>query len=220
MYQTTDFRKGLKIEYENNAYVIVNFQHVNPGKGSAFVRTKLKNLETGKVLDVTFKAGVDKVGIPDLQFRNMQYLYVSSQEYWFMDLTSYDQFFLSEEEVSEAKNYLVENSNVRVTFYKSKAVAINPTIMTIIIMHICLTILPDFGGGDCASFKDSVCSILINPLLALGDYLNRLFVLLVDSLVYIPMPSKCQDKPYARKPKIALSHNNDIFDIRPLATDI
>ena len=124
MYQTTDFRKGLKIEYENNAYVIVNFQHVNPGKGSAFVRTKLKNLETGKVLDVTFKAGVDKVGIPDLQFRNMQYLYVSSQEYWFMDLTSYDQFFLSEEEVSEAKNYLVENSNVRVTFYKSKAVAI------------------------------------------------------------------------------------------------
>ena len=68
MYQTTDFRKGLKIEYENNAYTIVEFQHVNPGKGSAFVRTRLKNLETGKVLDVTFKAGVDKVGIPDISF--------------------------------------------------------------------------------------------------------------------------------------------------------
>ena len=124
MYQTTDFRKGLKIEYENNAYTIVEFQHVNPGKGSAFVRTRLKNLETGKVLDVTFKAGVDKVGIPDLAFAEMQYLYNDGQQFHFMDVKTYDQKALSQEEVGDAKFYLVENSTMKVTIYKGKPVAI------------------------------------------------------------------------------------------------
>ena len=125
MYQTTDFRKGLKIEYENNAYTIVEFQHVNPGKGSAFVRTRLKNLETGKVLDVTFKAGVDKVGIPDISFSEMQYLYNDGETYHFMDNKTYDQIGLTSEEVGDAKFYLVENSVVRVTIYKGKAAAID-----------------------------------------------------------------------------------------------
>ena len=125
MYQTTDFRKGLKIEYENNAYTIVEFQHVNPGKGSAFVRTRLKNLETGKVLDVTFKAGVDKVGIPDISFSEMQYLYNDGENYHFMDNKTYDQVGLTAEEVGDAKFYLVENSVVRVTIYKGKAAAID-----------------------------------------------------------------------------------------------
>jgi len=125
MYQTTDFRKGLKIEYDNQAWTIVDFQHVNPGKGSAFVRTKIKNLETGKVLDVTFKAGVDKVGIPDLAFTEMQFLYTDGSNYVFMDNSSYDQVTLSEEDVGDARYYLVENSVVRVTIYKGKPVAID-----------------------------------------------------------------------------------------------
>jgi elongation factor P len=124
MYQTTDFRKGLKIEYDNKVFVIVDFQHVNPGKGSAFVRTKLKNLETGKVLDVTFKAGVDKVGIPDLQTTEMQYLYSDGSSFTFMDNTSYDQLTLSEEDVGDNKYYLIENATVRITIYNGKAVAI------------------------------------------------------------------------------------------------
>lgn len=125
MYQTTDFRKGLKIEYENKVYTIVEFQHVNPGKGSAFVRTKIKNLETGKVLDVTFKAGVDKVGIPDLSTFEMQYLYYDGENYVFMNNKTYDQVTLSAEEVDNAKNYIIENSVVRVTFYNGKPVAID-----------------------------------------------------------------------------------------------
>ena len=123
MYQTTDFRKGLKIEYENKVYTIVEFQHVNPGKGSAFVRTKIKNLETGKVLDVTFKAGVDRVGVPDLTFE-MQFLYSDSSSYTFMDNNTYDQITLTNEEVGDAKFYLIENSVVRVTVYNGKPVAI------------------------------------------------------------------------------------------------
>ena len=124
MYQTTDFRKGLKIEYDNKVFSIIEFQHVNPGKGSAFVRTKLKNLETGKVLDVTFKAGVDKVGIPELEFSEMQYLFSDSNTYTFMDNKSYDQVELSSSEVGNNKYYIIENSIVKVTFYKGKPVAI------------------------------------------------------------------------------------------------
>ena len=124
MYQTTDFRKGLKIEYDNKVFTIVEFQHVNPGKGSAFVRTKLKNLETGKVLDVTFKAGVDKVGIPELEFTEMQYLFSDGNSYTFMDNKSYDQIELSGAEVGDNKYYIIENSVVRVTFYKGKPVAL------------------------------------------------------------------------------------------------
>ncbi len=125
MYQTTDFRKGLKIEYDNKAFVIVEFQHVNPGKGSAFVRTKIKNLETGKVLDVTFKAGVDKVGVPNLSFTEMQFLYSDGATFTFMDNNSYEQVILTTEEVGEASFYLIENSIVKVTFYNGKPVSID-----------------------------------------------------------------------------------------------
>ena len=125
MYQTTDFRKGLKIEYKNEAFAIVEFQHVNPGKGSAFVRTKLKNLETGKVLDVTFKAGVDTVGIPDISFTEMQYLYSDGKTYTFMDNSTYDQVTLTEDEMGDSRFYIVENSKVRVTYYNGKPVAID-----------------------------------------------------------------------------------------------
>ena len=74
MYQTTDFRKGLKIELEGKPYLIVEFQHVNPGKGSAFVRTRLKNLETNQVIEKTFKAGVETAGRPDMEEREMELL--------------------------------------------------------------------------------------------------------------------------------------------------
>ena len=124
MYQTTDFRKGLKVEYDGKAWNIVNFQHVNPGKGSAFVRTKLKNLETGQVLDVTFKAGVDKLAIPDVQFAEMQYLYFDGSNYTFMDTSSYEQVTLTDDEVGDVKNYIIENGMVRVTFYKGRPVAL------------------------------------------------------------------------------------------------
>jgi elongation factor P len=124
MYQTTDFRKGLKIEYENKAYTIIEFQHVNPGKGSAFVRTRIKNLETGQVLDVTFKAGVDKVGVPEVTTTEMQFLFTDGNTYTFMDNNSFDQVTLGLDEVGDAKNYIVENSVVKVTYYKARPVAI------------------------------------------------------------------------------------------------
>lgn len=124
MYVTTDFRKGLKIEYNGKPFVIVDFQHVNPGKGSAFVRTRLKNLETAQVLEVTFKSG-EKVGVPDLESKNMQYLYNDGVDYTFMDMDSYDQVSLTTDELGDAKNYIIENSMVNVTFFQGKPVSVD-----------------------------------------------------------------------------------------------
>lgn len=123
MYSTNEFRKGLKIEYNDKAWNIVDFQHVSPGKGSAFVRTKLKNLEGGQVVEITFKSG-DKVNIPDVETREMQYLYTDGQTYTFMDSTSFEQYTLSTDEIGENKYYIKENSTVVVTFYRSRPVAV------------------------------------------------------------------------------------------------
>jgi elongation factor P len=124
MYNTTDFKKGLKVEYRDSAWSIVAFQHVNPGKGSAFVRTKLKNLETGNVLELNFKAGVDKLGVPNVEQFEMQYLYFDGEKYNFMNNTTFDQVTLTDAEVGEAKFYLLENSMAKVTYYKNRPVAI------------------------------------------------------------------------------------------------
>jgi elongation factor P len=123
MYSTNDFRKGLKIEHNNKAFVIVDFQHVSPGKGSAFVRTKLKNLQTGQVIEVTYKVG-DKVAVPDLENKEMQYLYNDGTTYTFMDLASYDQVTLTSDELGDAKYFIVENSVVKVLFYQGKPVSV------------------------------------------------------------------------------------------------
>ncbi|MFY7927568.1 MAG: elongation factor P [Oligoflexus sp.] len=123
MYATTDFKKGLKIEYNGKPYVIVEFQHVNPGKGSAFVRTRLKNLETAQVLEVTFKSG-EKVNVPDLEYKEMQYLYNDGSNYTFMDNATYDQVVLKAEDLDDAKYYIIENSMLKVTFFQGRPVTV------------------------------------------------------------------------------------------------
>lgn len=124
MYQTTDFTKGLKVEYRDEVWVIVEFQHVKPGKGSAFVKTKLKSLQTGRVLELNFKAGVDKLGVPDVDLLSVQYLYNDGQQYHFMNEATYDQLSLSGEDLGDARYYLKENSVVKVVMYKGKAVSV------------------------------------------------------------------------------------------------
>jgi elongation factor P len=116
MYSTAEFKKGLKVEIEGIPYIIVDFQHVKPGKGGAFVRTKLKNLLNGRVVDQTFRSG-EKVEKPDLMEREMQYLYREGDRYCMMDNENYEQIMLTEEQVGEARLYLIENLNVEVLFY-------------------------------------------------------------------------------------------------------
>ena len=121
MYSTSDFRNGLKIEINGEPWVIVEFQHVNPGKGSAFVRTKLKNLKTGQVLDKTFKSG-EKVEKPDLQSSNMQFLYKSAQEYIFMNVENYEQVTISEDVLGEKRFFLKDGMNCTVLLHNGEAI--------------------------------------------------------------------------------------------------
>ncbi len=123
MYTTTDFRKGLKIEIGGEPYLIVDFQHVKPGKGGAFVRTRLKSLITGNVIDQTFRSG-DRVDKPDLEEREMQFLYEAEGEYHFMDTKNYEQLFLTPDQLGEGKGYLKENLVIKALFHNGKPIGV------------------------------------------------------------------------------------------------
>lgn len=124
MYQTTDFRKGLKIEIEGKPYLIADFQHVNPGKGSAFVRTRLKNLETGQMLERTFKAGVDTVDKPDMEEIEMEFNYGDPDGYNFMNQVTFEMVHLTHDQVGENKNYLQEGIKVYILYFNGRPISI------------------------------------------------------------------------------------------------
>ena len=123
MYSTSDFKKGLKILMEGQPYNIIDFQHVKPGKGNQFTRTKLKNILTGTNLEKTFKSG-EKFGVPDVMARNCQFLYADDNGFHFMDTSSYDQYNLQSEDVGDKKNYLIENLEVVVMFFNERAISV------------------------------------------------------------------------------------------------
>ena len=122
-YSTAQFRKNLKIEIEGEPFTIVDFQHVKPGKGGAFVRTKMKSLITGNVLDKTFRSG-DKVDVPDLEEKKMSFLYQDETGYCFMDSQTYDQMTLTKDQMGDALGYLKENVEVEVLLHNGKAIGI------------------------------------------------------------------------------------------------
>lgn len=123
-YQTTDFRNGLKIEIEGKPYVIVQFQHVNPGKGSAFVKTRLRNLETNQTLERTFKAGVETVDKPDMEEREMEYTYQDMDGYNFMDTKTFESVHLSHDHVGDSKFYLQEGIKVFILYFNERPISI------------------------------------------------------------------------------------------------
>lgn len=121
---TSEFKKGMKIEIDGEPFEILDFQHVKPGKGSAFVRTTIRSLLSGRTLEPTMKSG-DKVGKPDIEDKDMQYLYKEGEDYYFMDTRNYEQTFISEKVLGEQKNFLKENINASILFYNGKAIGVS-----------------------------------------------------------------------------------------------
>jgi elongation factor P len=106
-------------------YIIINFQHVNPGKGSAFVKTKIKNLETGQVLERTFKSGVSTgAEVPDLDEKEVEYMYEDMDGFNFMDQQTFETIHLGHDSVSDSKGYLQEGIRLSVLFYKGEAISV------------------------------------------------------------------------------------------------
>ncbi len=123
MYNASDLRKGLKIQIDNEPYVVTDFQFSKPGKGQALYRCKLKNMITGVTIDPTFRS-VDTFQPADLEERKMQFLYSQDNEFCFMDVETYEQAFLNSEQVAEAQNYLIDNLEVYILFFGDRPIGI------------------------------------------------------------------------------------------------
>ena len=123
MANTADFKNGLIIEHKKNLWKIVEFLHVKPGKGGAFVRSKLKNIRTGQVVDETFRAG-EKIEIVRLEARDYTYLYDENSNYYFMDNESFEQISLNNNQVKDVMEFLLENTKTTIAFNGSEPIEV------------------------------------------------------------------------------------------------
>ena len=119
MINVNDIKNGLTIKIDNNLYQVVEFQHVKPGKGSAFVRTKLKNLRTGATVETTYNTNV-KLETARIEKQTMQFLYSQGDEYCFMNMQTYDQVELKKQQLGEDYKFLKENLEVIISFYEGE----------------------------------------------------------------------------------------------------
>ncbi len=127
VYMAGDLRNGMTFELDNSVYRVVEFQHVKPGKGAAFVRTKIKNVITGAVLEKTFNPS-EKLQGAEIEKREMQYLYNDGNLYYFMDNETYEQLPLNKEDLGDMLRFLKENMNVKILSFKGKVFAIEPPL--------------------------------------------------------------------------------------------
>jgi elongation factor P len=172
---TAEFKKGLKIQFDGQPYTIVDFQHVKPGKGGAFVRTKLKHMRQGRVIDNTFRAG-EKVELVDFEDKHMQYLY-KDDRYNFMDTETYDQISLSAEEVGDARSFLKENTEVDILFIDGSPVTVElPNFMELAITRT------DPGiRGDTASGGSKPATLESGAVVQVPLFLNEGDIVKVDT---------------------------------------
>jgi len=125
MIETANFRNGLTIELDGEPYVIVYFQHVKPGKGGAFVRTKLKSLRTGNLFERTFRAG-ERMNPARVERRKVQFLYGTAGEYHLMDMDTFDEFVLSEAQMGDSAPYLTEGAEVQLALHEGEIIGVEP----------------------------------------------------------------------------------------------
>jgi elongation factor P len=130
-----DLRKGTTIELDGEVYMVVEFQHVKPGKGGAFVRSKLKSLKTNQIIDKTFRSE-EKIKEARIYTKKAQYLYRDSDQYWFMDSETFEQISLSKETVGHYVDFLVENEDVDILHYENRIIGIElPTAVVLEVTH-------------------------------------------------------------------------------------
>lgn len=131
MLDTGDLKKGVKIELEGKPYVVIKSDFTNPGKGSAFVIARIKNLETGQVIERTFKSGVSTgCTVPDLEEKEVEYTYADQDGFNFLDQSNFETIHLTTEQIGDDKYYLQESAKLRVLYYKSKPISIeHPTFI-------------------------------------------------------------------------------------------
>jgi len=154
MANTSDFKNGLVIEFNGNLYSIIEFQHVKPGKGPAFVRTKLKNLKTGKVLPNTFTSGV-KINVQRVERRSYQYLYREGEDLHFMNNETYEQTFLDQAIVGAPGAFLKEGQNVEILFHAETESPLTVDLPAYVVLEITYTEPGERGNTATNTLKDA-----------------------------------------------------------------
>lgn len=175
-FETSDFRKGLKIIHNSVPYVIVDFQHVKPGKGNAFTRTKIRNLQTGSQLEVTYKSG-DRVEDAEVEDKTMSFLYKEGDAYHFMDQKNYDQVELTKESVGDGANFLLPEMVCNIMFWKGRAISVE------IPSHVELKITYTEPGvrGDTATNVTKEATVETGAVLRVPLFINTGDMIKVDT---------------------------------------
>jgi len=176
MISAGDIRKGITVEIDGQVFVIVDFQHVKPGKGAAFVRTKIKNIMTGAVLERTFNP-TEKFPRAHIEKKEMQYLYNDGSLYYFMDTETYEQLPLNRDQVEDALPYIKENMNVAIRFYKGQAFSVEPP------NFVELTVVDTEPGfrGDTATGATKPATMETGAIIQVPLFVNTGDVIRVDT---------------------------------------
>jgi elongation factor P len=172
MYATNQFRKGLKVEIEGTPYEIVDFQHVSPGKGRAFTRTKLKNMLNQNVIERTITSG-DKLDRANTEEREMQYLYHDAEGFHFMNQANYDQVALSDDQLGSSKDFLQENLVIKVMYFNERPIGIElPTFVNLKVTETTSAFKGDTVGGTKPATLETGAVIQVPFHIKEGDVLK------------------------------------------------
>lgn len=173
MISTNDFKTGVTIELDGQVYQIIDFQHVKPGKGSAFVRSKLKNVRNGAVVERTFNAG-EKLSKARIDRREVQYLYNDGSSYNFMDNETYDQFAMPKDQLDDAVKYLKENMNITLLTFQGNTIGVElPNFVELEVVETSPGIKGDTasGGGKPATLETGAV-VMVPFFINIGDILQ------------------------------------------------
>ena len=177
VYMAGDVRNGTTFEMDNGVYKVVEFQHVKPGKGAAFVRTKLKNVITGSVLEKTFNPS-EKLQGAEIEKKEMQYLYNDGELYYFMDNETYDQIPLNESDLGDTLKYLKENMTVKILSFKGNVFAVEPPMF--VELEITYT-EPGFAGNTAGAGQTKPAELETGASINVPLFVNTGDVIRIDT---------------------------------------
>ncbi len=176
MLESGDLKKGVKIEIDGEPYILVQFEFVKPGKGQALYKCKLKNMVTGAQFDRTFRSG-EKFKQPDLEEQEMEYLYAEGDQFCFMNMTTYVQEFLTEEQLGDAKNFLKENTVCNILLFEGRPIGISPPIF----INLKVEETEPWVKGDTASGDSKPATLETGHVLQVPPFIEKGELLKIDT---------------------------------------
>ena len=176
MLESGDLKKGVKIEIDGEPYILVQFEFVKPGKGQALYKCKLKNMVTGVQFDRTFRSG-EKFKQPDLDEQEMEYLYADGDQFCFMNMTTYVQEFLTEEQLGDAKDFLKENTVCNILLFEGRPIGISLPIF----IHLKVEETDPWVKGDTASGDSKPATLETGYVLQVPPFIEKGELLKIDT---------------------------------------